>query len=481
MPFILKTIAGFLIFSSGFIAAAQLTPSPLLPAEVKSFLELDTSRKIYISSINITGNKRTKDYIIRREMRVKQGDSLRASMVAKLIEESRSLVYNTTLFSRVEIIPYVDSNSLSVNVIVKEKWYIYPSPQFKLIDRNFNEWVKIYNADLQRVIYGVKFSHYNFTGRRDYLRFYLLTGYARNISAGYSAPYSNKKLTQGFSVSAGFSQSRETGYKTTTRNFISNYKEKGFVTQSFSASGAYIIRRGHYNNHVISAGYSFIKVDDSVTIKSNGDYFNKNKSSVSLPYLSYLFSHVHVDNISYPLKGTFYATSFLKRGTGIKGGTNLFEINSSASRFIPHKKNWYSSLQLTGKLKAPFNVAYINRHALGFNDFYLRGLENYVIDGVATAVLKYTLKKKIVSFDIPLPFHIKAFPKIPISIFAKTYADAGTSYIPMRFDTRLNNRLLYTSGFGIDVLTLYDISIRLEYSFNQIGENGLFLHAKGGF
>ena len=45
----------------------------------------------------------------------------------------------------------------------------------------------------------------------------------------------------------------------------------------------------------------------------------------------------------------------------------------------------------------------------------------------------------------------------------------------------LNNRLLYSGGFGIDILTLYDINLRIEYSFNQLGEKGLFLHNQSGF
>lgn len=41
--------------------------------------------------------------------------------------------------------------------------------------------------------------------------------------------------------------------------------------------------------------------------------------------------------------------------------------------------------------------------------------------------------------------------------------------------------MLYTGGFGIDLVTLYDITFSVEYSFNQLGEKGLFLHSKGGF
>lgn len=472
-----------LILSCSFFStvSAQLSTALPLPASIQSMASLDTTAKVFISSIHIQGNKKTKDYIIRREMRFKEGDSIKISSLADLIEQSRSLIYNTTLFTEVNIIPSADSSGLSFQVTVKEKWYIYPSPQFKLVDRNLNEWLKRYNGDINRVIYGVKFVHYNFSGRRDQLRIYLLTGYARNISFSYSAPYSNSALTEGFAVSAGYTENREAGYKTNKDNLIVTFTKPGFVRQSINAGGAYIIRRGHYNSHVLGIGYTFVKVDDSVTIRSGNHYFNSNLSYANIPDLSYSFQHIRVDNIAYPLKGNTYGASILKRGFGFSGGIDFLEINGAYSGYIPHGKNWYSSIQLTGKIKAPFDVAYINLRAMGFGDLYLRGLENYVIDGVAAAVAKYTLKKKIISFNIPVPFKIRTIPNIPIALFAKAFADAGTSYIRPEFNSRLNNRLLYTAGFGLDILTLYDINIRLEYSFNQLGQNGLFLHGKGGF
>ncbi len=94
---------------------------------------------------------------------------------------------------------------------------------------------------------------------------------------------------------------------------------------------------------------------------------------------------------------------------------------------------------------------------------------------------KDALKKKIIAFDIPVPFRNKIVPKIPFQFFAKTFADAGYSYNKFAGDTRLGNKLLYTGGFGLDMLTLYDINFSFEYSFNQLGQKGLFLHARGGF
>jgi hypothetical protein len=40
---------------------------------------------------------------------------------------------------------------------------------------------------------------------------------------------------------------------------------------------------------------------------------------------------------------------------------------------------------------------------------------------------------------------------------------------------------LHAAGIGIDLLTLYDITFRFEYSFNQLGQNGLFLHRNISF
>ena len=160
----------------------------------------------------------------------------------------------------------------------------------------------------------------------------------------------------------------------------------------------------------------------------------------------------------------------------------MLYLDAVYNKYMSHFNNrLYSSIQLFAKLKLPFDQPYFNQRALGYGELYLRGLEYYVIDGVASAVAKYTVKKKLLSFKVPVPFNIRVLPNIPFTFFAKTYADVGYSYLRKQFDTKLNNRLLYTGGFGIDILTVYGININLEYSFNQLGENGIFLHGKGGF
>jgi outer membrane protein assembly factor BamA len=451
--------------------------------EIKKMVNPDSAGKLKVSSINITGNKKTKSYIILREIPFKPGDSLIISKLRDTLEQTRYQVYNINLFSEVVITPIMASaNEISVNVFVREKWFIYPTPQFQLVDRNLNEWLKTYHADFNRVVYGAKFAHYNFSGRGDQLRIYLLNGYSRNISFSYSAPYSNSKLTEGFRVSGGYSQNREISYKTTYTNTILNFKKPGFVRNNLFASVSYQSRKGFFKKHSYNLTYTYINLNDSILDPLyNPNYFNSSKSSLGILDLSYSFGYANTDNNNYPLKGKIYGFTALKRGLGIKGGINMLSLSGYYNKYFPHTKNWYSVVQFYTKIILPFTQAYINQRSIGYSDFYLRGLEYYVIDGVAAAVSKYTLKKKLLSFNIPVPFHIKAVPKIPFTFFAKTYADAGYSYIKKQFDTRLNNRFLYSGGFGLDILSLYDANINIEYSFNQLGENGLFLHAKMGF
>lgn len=460
--------------------------SPLYPGfndEIRQRINTDSTSRLYVSAIMVTGNKKTKTYIILRELEFKAGDSILASHLFEKLQESRSLVYNTNLFSEVEIKPVITSaRDMIVSITVLEKLYVYPIPQFRLVDRNLNEWVKTYHADLNRVIYGAKFEHYNLSGRGDKLRIYLLNGYARAVTVNYSAPYSNGALTEGFSFTGGFTQSREFPYKTSEKNLLLQFKKEGFSRNTFNLGGSYQRRRGYFQRNTYSITYNNIRLADSVTTPVyNPDYFNGKAAHASFADIQYSYQYLNTDNINYPLSGRTYGISILKRGFGFTGGVNMLSLDGKFARFIGHSRSWYSSFETFGKLKLPFTQAYINQSAFGYGELYLRGLEYYVVDGVAAALAKYTLRKKLLSFNIPVPFNIKKIPRIPFTFYAKAFSDAGYSYNKPQFDTRLSNILLYTGGFGLDILSIYDSTLKLEYSFNQLGENGLFLHIRSGF
>jgi hypothetical protein len=486
-----KIIYCCIIVLSPTLSFAQKSKSPNFSFVDTSLLAANKQNKVCIKELTVTGTKKTKVSIVYREIQFKKGDSIAISDLYKELEQARFQVYNTTLFNEVtfELIA-LDPVNVKINVKVLERWYLYPVPQFKWVDRNFNEWYKTYKASLSRVNYGIKFVHYNLSGRRDQLRIYFINGYTKNVSFSYTAPYSNKKLTEGFTIGGGYLQKRELPISIGYNDSLSFYpsdsatKAKGdFVYKSWYANAAYTLRRGFFKKHIFSASYTYIKIADSVVFDTryNPNYFKDPVSSKGIIDLNYTLQYNNVNNGTYHLTGKTYFFSVLKRGLGFTGGINMLQLEAGLNKYISLGKNWYSSLQLNGKIKLPFDQAYINQRGLGYGEIYLRGLEYYVIDGVATALVKSTIKKKLIAFDIPFRLFPKVFTKIPITVFAKSFADVGYAYTKLKYDTYLNNRLLYSGGFGIDILTLYDINLRFEYSFNQLGKKGLFLHNQSGF
>lgn len=443
----------------------------------------DSAIKLQIHQIRVTGNKKTKLPVILRELQFSTGDSISASKLLKEIELARQQVYNTTLFNTVLIETLqISSTSVDILVTVKERWYIYPLPQFQPVDRNLNEWLVKYRADFSRIKYGVKFVDYNLTGNRDILKIYLLNGYTRNISFTYAQPFSSKALLEGFVFGAGYAQSREVGYQTSYNNKLLFYKNGNFVNSNLFINAGYSFRRAIKTRHFFNLTFTRAGINDSIAaLPYNPNYFKDGAVKRLIVDLSYTYRYAGADNIIYPLVGSTGFATLSKRGLGFTGGINMFYVEGAYNKYINLKNNWYGSMQLSGKIKLPFDQPYFNQKALGYGDATLRGLEYYVIDGAAYGILKTTLKKKLLSFTVPLPFKSAYFNRIPFTFYAKTYADIGYAANSKKYDTYLNNRFLFTRGVGIDIVTLYDISFRFEYSFNQLGQKGLFLQAQGGF
>ena len=116
---------------------------------------------------------------------------------------------------------------------------------------------------------------------------------------------------------------------------------------------------------------------------------------------------------------------------------------------------------------------------MGYGDMCMQGYEYYVIDGVAGGYLQTTFLKQIGNFRINVPKgKHRSINYIPFKFFAKIYGNTGYVYNPNSILNPLNNKMLYSGGLGLDILTSYDINVRLEWSFNQLGENGIYLHNK---
>ncbi|RLD19918.1 MAG: outer membrane protein assembly factor, partial [Bacteroidetes bacterium] len=65
----------------------------------------------------------------------------------------------------------------------------------------------------------------------------------------------------------------------------------------------------------------------------------------------------------------------------------------------------------------------------------------------------------------------------------KSYFDIGYASNTQNYEGNqyLADKLLVGGGLGLDIVTMYDVVVRLEYSWNSIGDNGFFFHIESEF
>jgi hypothetical protein len=120
---------------------------------------------VTIRKITVTGNRKTKLRIVLREVYLSADSSYTMPFILEKIQNARSNLMNTTLFVDATVdFKNWHSDSIDIVVDVKERWYWFPFPLFKPVDRNWNVWINQYNVSLESVNYGIKFLGNNLTG-----------------------------------------------------------------------------------------------------------------------------------------------------------------------------------------------------------------------------------------------------------------------------------------------------------------------------
>ena len=432
-----------------------------------------------IRNVVITGNKITKKYIIEREIPLKTDQTYSISDILSNLQLSRQNLMNTSLFVDVTVdFTNWTNDSLDIVADVKERWYWFPIPYFKPIDRNLNVWIKEYHASLDRVNYGIKFSGNNVSGRNDKVNFFLISGYTRQVALSYSQPYADKALKKGFFLNMSYAKFHEVNYSTEFNKQQFFKDDANFLREQFHADVGFTYREASIARHSLRIGYTVETIADTV-LKLNPSYFNNNQTKVRFADISYAYQYLGVDYIPYPLKGFTWDLLLLARP--FEKDIQMYVASAHVSKYWQLGKKNYFALQGVATVKLPFDQPYYNQRLFGNSDAYVRGLEYYVVDGSAGAITKATFRREVLSLRVKTGLKSRAYAVIPFRFFAKAYADAAYAYKSEAGSNSLNNTFIYSYGVGLDMLTIYDFSIRLEFSFNQFNQNGLFLHTRNDF
>ena len=445
----------------------------------------NNDKKVIITEINISGNKKTKAETILRELSFAKGDSIFFSELKIKINESKKNLLNKPLFNyvEIEIEPAFDSETV-INISVEERWYLWPEVAVYYIDRNFSNWLK--EKDFSRIDIGIGLMKYNFRGRNEKLTIYTFFGYDEELLLKYDNLYIDKKRIHSLSFYNEIKRRKETGYIIENDKLKQIRLEDEYVLKSVRASMTYAYRKKYYNSHSFRLAFENRSVSDSLLL-CNQNYFTDSLNYTNYFSLKYIFLRDKRNSRVFSTEGHKIELTLAKNGLFIfpESNINSFYLKSDLSFYtkITDRISLNNNLTLkkTFGLKNPF---FLNT-ALGFTSS-IRGYEYYVVNGRDLALTKNTINFEILSKKI---FHLKFLPwekfnKIHFTIYASVFADAAyvtNNDIEYMQLNNLQNTWLYTGGIGLNFLTYYDKLLRVEYSFNKQKQGGFYLHFEAPF
>ncbi len=444
-----------------------------------SSMDSDTSAKNYfiITEISLSGNKRTKEHIIFRELDFAVGDTLQAEKLIEILEENRNQVYNTTLFNDVKIeVKEQQGLSTHLHIAVEERWYVFPVPIFELTDRNFNVWWKEYNRDLSRTEYGLRFYHYNFRGRKELLKATVQFGFTKKYELEYIMPFIDKARKIGAYYKLSYILNRELPF----RNFNNRqefYKhEEGFAQKRFNISIGSSLRPNIHSNHRLFLDYVHNSIVDTLA-EMNPNYFLDGKTQQTFLQLVYDYSNDQRDIVAYPLSGSYFNVQFLQTGLGVFGDVGMTSLVANYTQYVPLGNRFYALGNVKAKLSLPDKQPFFNQRGLGYGLDYLRGYEFFIIDGQSFSMFRTAFKYQLLSTKLRNPL-LKSdqFRTIPLAIYLKTFGELG--YIKDDYYQDINplaNQWLKSAGIGVDIFSFYDLVASFEYTRNGLKDWGFYV------
>lgn len=462
------------------LAAVFLLPTNEVSAQRKN-RETDSVLHsfVFVRQIQIEGNKRTRASTILREVTFSEGDSVNTEELMEQLERSRNQVQNTGLFNEVLMnVKNWTGDSLDVLITVKERWYTIPVPALDLYDRNFNVWWFEHDHDISWIQAGIRLYQSNLTGRNDNLKLAALFGFKQTLSLDYTLPYFDAVQKHGFHFRATYDRSRNISYDRLDNKELIHEDVNEYQRKSIDVSADVFYKPAFHYIYTLTAGYRYSTVTDTI-VALNPNYFVDTTTTQQYVYARFLFVRDFRDIIAYPLKGNYLEAALVRMGFGILDDVNLWQIYGGYSHYLDLGKNWYVTSQSRAKISFPQQQPYSLARGLGYGNEYVSGYEYYAIDGQSWIMQKLNLKNRIFKFDIPSPPRnlLTKGAKLPILIYGRVYADAGYVWDELYAEGNpLDNSFLLGGGVGLDVVLIYDTTLRFEYSINKLGEHGLFFH-----
>lgn len=443
---------------------------------------------VTIKDIVFKGLKKTKPYILLRELPFKIGDELSTAMLTEQVEEGRQRLLNVNLFNSVigNINGWSDQNEVVISYEIEEQFFVTGYFIFDLADRNFNVWWEEQMRSLDRIDYGFRVSHENITGRADELSLGLTLGFTRRVDLKYINPGINRSRTLGLTTRIFYAENRETNFITTDNKFIF-HRSDSFQLQRFKIETRWIYRPRLDYYHFLDVNIHQNKTSDNIAEELNADFFLEQKKRQRYWELGYSFIVDKRIQKPYTYKGWYARFNIVQSGIGIFKDRQQTYVRTTLAKYFSFWKKWSVEIFNRNQLfLSKTKQAYFNNRALGDRKDFLAGYELYALDGTDFTYLKTNLKYKWFDWKISVTgfkwLERANIIPVPLQVYITLNNDIG--YVREEFyqeENPLANTTLWGGGVGLDLVVYYDRIFQVQYSINHLLEKGIFLHYKHKF
>lgn len=421
----------------------------------------DSTIKIYIGKILITGNDITEDDVILRELETREEGLLDTEKLKRDMQR----LYNLNLFNKVDIFPVLDkANIVNLIIDVNEQFYFLPIPQGGLKEGSFK---KLWG--------GMNIIWRNFQGLNHTTGLSFGIGYEPFISFYYINPWIFGDNRYFYNFETRYSRnvlrnpnSIDTALNTYTKDNIPTYNNNNFATR---------IVFGKFLNPNFSAGLGiqYDYVETSKYIK--GNTVSKDGSD---SYLSgtLLIRYDTRDYNRYSLFGSYYDLSLNRYGI-LSDVIDINKVRIDLRRFIPVIMNGSNLFSFNARLLTAFSfgggeIPVYLKENFGYSDI-IRGWNDYIFEGdnkigFFTEVRIPILTPKIVDGKDHILFNkIKLLRNYSYryGLYVTLFFDTGTTC--EKNENLFNKKFRGGYGLGLNLLLPFEIIGRIDYGLRKSG------------
>ena len=377
--------------------------------------EINSSDPIYVKNINISGNTRTQDYVIRRELDISEGDAFLLNDTNVIRKKINSLGF----FENVEVTKKnLDDNLVDINIKIKENQ-----------TGTFTAGASFGTLDGVTLVAGLNESNIAGTGRK--------VEFTINTSDKNSEYKFN--TTDRFFLNQNVDLSYGVSFKESDLSQSSSYQIDEY---SFSSGLSYELQNDLYHSLSLSYELDDIFVTDSSTASST--IKNVEGGSVKL-VLTNVLTYNTLNNIFFPRNGNYirYSNSTESPSSSKNG---FFKNTITLKKFKEFNNDIVSIQAMIG------NVFSLNDSDILPNDKYslggrwLRGFDNYGA-GPRDSRTSYIGGNNI--FATKIDYSRLLFKNDDNPIYFNIFNDNGVVWDNKTTPVYSDNNLRSSAGFGI--------------------------------